>query len=460
MKIFSNEKTYSGIKLFNESICAAAERLKPPAVDLAEEKDIKDLAAFIKNFGIKSNDLLSENRKLNIGVVGQVKAGKSTFLNTLLFDGREILPKAATPKTAALTKMEYSDKNSIEIEYYNLEEWKDLEENAKIDNDSDVFTSAREIMAMMKKRSIDPYEYAKREKEYIEFDTYDDLILRLNDYVGEDGKYTPLVKAVVLHLNRPEFEGLSIVDTPGLNDPIVSRTLRTKEFIEVCDVVFFLSKSSYFLDQSDSNLLFAQMPEKGVKKLVLIASKYDDAIFDVLSPKVKVTDSPFSEDDTKADNIPDACKKVVRKLRGSARRQIKNLIEKERLIENNDVIIKTLKECKGPLFVSSIAHNMIGKAPSDYNKEEQNLYKRLESYSEDIDETLKLIGNIDDVKRVFDEVAAQKESILIRKIEEFIPTNETEFRTILNGFKNKSEKKLKLLSGNDRDAIIKQKNAA
>ena len=50
--------------------------------------------------------------------IGQVKAGKSTFLNTLLFDGKEVLPKAPTPKTATLTIMEYSDKNIIQIEYY------------------------------------------------------------------------------------------------------------------------------------------------------------------------------------------------------------------------------------------------------------------------------------------------------------------------------------------------------
>ena len=175
---------------------------------------------------------------MNIGVIGQVKAGKSSFLNTLLFNGKDILPKASTPKTATLTKMEYSDRNIISIEYYSTEEWDNLKDNAAIDLDEDIYTVAREIFSMVERNGIEPEVYLQKGHEEIEFDTYDDLIASLNNYVGEDGKFTPIVKAVTLYLNKEEFKGLSIVDTPGLNDPILSRTIRTKEFMEVCDVVF------------------------------------------------------------------------------------------------------------------------------------------------------------------------------------------------------------------------------
>ena len=84
----------------------------------------------------------------------------------------------------------------------------------------------------------------------------------LNRYVGENGAITPLVKSVVLYINRPELEGISIVDTPGLNDPVQSRTQRTKEFLEVCDTAFFLSTASHFLDKSDVDLLKSQLPKK------------------------------------------------------------------------------------------------------------------------------------------------------------------------------------------------------
>lgn len=128
----------------------------------AKEEDIAGLNKLITNFKMKTEDFYRENRKLNIGVVGQVKAGKSSFLNTLLFEGKEILPKASTPKTATLTKMEYSEENVIQIEYYNSEEWEVLEENATVDLDDEIYTSAKEIVDMVKRNGVDPHPYLEK----------------------------------------------------------------------------------------------------------------------------------------------------------------------------------------------------------------------------------------------------------------------------------------------------------
>ena len=177
------------------------------------EEDINGLKKLISNFKLKTEDFYRENRKLNIGVVGQVKSGKSSFLNTLLFDGKEILPKASTPKTATLTKMEYSDENIIHIEYYSVDEWSVLEDNSVIDLDDEIYKSAHEIMEMVRRNGIEPRQYLERGSDEIKFDKYEDLIENLNDYVGENGKFTPIIKAVTLYLNMKEFEGLSIVDT-------------------------------------------------------------------------------------------------------------------------------------------------------------------------------------------------------------------------------------------------------
>ena len=164
--------------------------------EVAREEDVRKLEKFIAAFKLKTEDFYRENRKLNIGVIGQVKAGKSSFLNTLLFEGQEILPKASTPKTATLTKMEYSEDNIIQIEYYSPEEWEVLEENAAVDSDDEIYTSAREIVDMVKRNGVDPYPYLEKGMEKTEFGTYEDLISHLNEYVGEDGTYTPIVKAV------------------------------------------------------------------------------------------------------------------------------------------------------------------------------------------------------------------------------------------------------------------------
>ncbi len=47
-------------------------------------------------------ELQDTNRDLKVGIIGRVKAGKSSLLNALIFEGVEVLPKAATPRPLAL----------------------------------------------------------------------------------------------------------------------------------------------------------------------------------------------------------------------------------------------------------------------------------------------------------------------------------------------------------------------
>lgn len=421
----------------------------------AKEKDVNGLEKFLSNFKIKTDDFYRENRKLNIGVVGQVKAGKSSFLNTLLFDGKEILPKASTPKTATLTKMEYSEENIIQIEYYSAEEWEVLKDNAVIDLDDEVYTSAREIVELVKKKGFDPHPYFEKKTDRIKFDTYDDLIERLNDYVGEDGKYTPIIKAVTLYLNKEDFRGLSIVDTPGLNDPIPSRTIRTKEFMEVCDVVFFLSQAGSFLDKSDWNLLSSQLPQKGVKKLVLIASKYDSGIRDVL--RVQDEDDIFGDDDNTADNIPKACKIIKKKLRKRAKSKVDEFVKDLELRDSSSELIEVIKQCSDPIMVSSLVYNMTNKNQEEYTSEEKNIYSALKQFSDDMENDLKLLGNFDEVKCLFDEVVREKEEILEAKAKNFIPNAHEELKDILSGYMEKTKGRIQILQNNDKNQLEEQR---
>lgn len=450
MNIFTSDN--KEFTLFTEQV----ETIVSDVTGYAKESDIAGLNRLIANFKIKTEDFYRENRKLNIGVVGQVKAGKSSFLNTLLFGGKEILPKASTPKTATLTKMEYSEENIIQIEYYSSDEWEVLEDNAIVDLDDEIYTSAREIVDMVKRNGVDPYPYLEKGIEKIKFDTYENLISSLNDYVGEDGKFTPIVKAVTLYLNKEEFRGLSIVDTPGLNDPIASRTIRTKEFMEVCDVVFFLSQSGSFLDKSDWILLSSQLPQKGVKKLVLIASKYDSGIRDIL--RVQDDDDIFGDDENTADNIPKACKIIKKKLKKRAKSKVEEFVKDLEMRGSSPELIEVIKQCAEPIMVSSLAYNMTGKKQEEYTSEEKNIYSALKQFSNDMASDLKLLGNFDEVKTLFNEVVTEKESILEAKAKSFIPNALEELRNLLSGYLDKTNKRIQMLEGNDREQLIEQKN--
>ena len=449
MELFTTENHH--FKQFTDDVEKTIEELSAGK----NEDDINGISKFLQNFRLKTEDFYKENRKLNIGVVGQVKAGKSSFLNTLLFNGEEILPKASTPKTATLTKMEYSEENIIQIEYYSPEEWDVLEENARVDLEDEIYTSAREIVEMVRNNGIEPKKYLEKGIDRVKFDTYEELIVSLNDYVGEDGRYTALVKAVTLFLNKEEFKGISIVDTPGLNDPIASRTIRTKEFMEVCDVVFFLSQSTSFLDKSDWTLLSSQLPQKGVKRLVLIASKYDSGIRDIL--RVKNDDDIFGEDDNTADNIPKACKIIRKKLKKRAKSKVSEFVNELEQRESYPELIDVIRQCQEPLMVSSLAYNMTGKTIDEYSSEEKNLYSALIQFSSDIDEDLRFLGNFDEVKKLFAEVVKEKEEILEKKSKSFVPIAKEEIKGLLLDYKEKAEKRMQVLEGNDREELIEKK---
>lgn len=449
MNIFTNDN-----KEF-ETFVGQVENIVDDVTGYAKEDDISGLNKLIDNFKLKTKDFYRENRKLNIGVVGQVKSGKSSFLNTLLFGGKEILPKASTPKTATLTKMEYSEENIIQIEYYSPKEWEVLEENAAVDIEDEIYTSAREIVDMVKRNGVDTAPYIEKGIDRIEFDTYEDLISSLNDYVGEDGRFTPIVKAVTLFLNKDEFKGLSIVDTPGLNDPIASRTIRTKEFMEVCDVVFFLSQSGSFLDKSDWILLSSQLPQKGVKKLVLIASKYDSGIRDIL--RVQDDDDIFGDDENTADNIPKACKIIKKKFRKRAKSKVEEFTKDLEKRGSSPELIEVIKQCADPILVSSLAYNMTGKSQEDFSSEEKNIYSALKQFSNDMESDLKLLGNFDEVKSLFEDVVKDKEDILSAKAKSFIPNAAEELKNLLSSYLEKTNKRIQVLESNDREQLIEQK---
>ncbi|GAA8869181.1 hypothetical protein HpEKA13_10630 [Helicobacter pylori] len=63
-------------------------------------------------------EMQDTDRNLKVGIIGRMKAGKSSLLNALIFEGIEVLPKAATPMTASLTVLKYAKTLSAQVEFY------------------------------------------------------------------------------------------------------------------------------------------------------------------------------------------------------------------------------------------------------------------------------------------------------------------------------------------------------
>lgn len=416
--------------------------IKIKTFDEGKNELLNDLIKTKGNFVKKTDDFYREDRKLRIAVIGQVKAGKSSFLNTLLFDGKDILPRAATPKTANLTKINYSEKNYLTIEFYTKAEWNELEELANKNLETDEVKVAKEIMKMVSNLSLNVNEYIGNNNYVINFDSYEELINRLNDYAGENGKLTPLVKSIQMYVNNENLKAIEIVDTPGMNDPILSRTDKTKQFIELCDVVFFLSRSSKFLDKSDMDLLSRQLPQKGVSKMILIASQYDSVINDVIW-------------DLKDYNK--AKRTTAQKLKERAEKEFTELIKNMEIRGADSKLLNVVEKCKKPILVSSMAHNMSKKEHAFYTEEELLIYNEISGYC-NLDKTeLNLLGNFDEVISTFKEVINSKDETLFEKSKTFIPASGNEITSLIGDYKLKIEKRVKTLTESGLDELGKKK---
>lgn len=399
---------------------------------------ISELQRIRREFARNIADFYRNDRKLNIGVIGQVKAGKSTFLNTLLFGGNTVLPAARTPKTAILTKIEYSETNQIVIEYYQPDEWQRLKEFSLSDLEDNEHEAAREIMKMAEENGIDPEPYLNMGTDTISFPSLDSLMEQLNQYVGENGKFTPIVKSVTIFMNKPELEGISVVDTPGLNDAIISRTDKTREFIGQCDVVFFLSRGSQFVDANDMKLISNQFPQKGVVNLFLICSRFDEALLDELR---------------KCGSLQATIDKVKVKLTEKAQTEFMNEDK------TNFSAAKFLSTCSEPIFISSLLQSMLSKEETDYSANEAHIKKKLNRFGDLSREMMQTIGNFSEVTAAFEQVVATKDSALQEKSKNFIPAVTSEWNAAVKNLLSEASQRKALLETGDKDILEKQKKA-
>lgn len=213
------------------------------------------------------------NDTLTIGVIGQMKCGKSTFLNAFVFE-KDILPAATTPMTAALSVITYGEKEEIKAEFYSSEEWEELKMQAERnleDVKDDAFESskikaARELLD--KSRKIENINVLLGK-------TKTDSLNNLVEYVGADGQYVAITKSVTIHYPKEWLKGVEIVDTPGFNDPVVSREVRTQEFLKKADVVLLLLYAGRAFDATDRDIVFEKVRSVGVGKILIGVNKYD-----------------------------------------------------------------------------------------------------------------------------------------------------------------------------------------
>lgn len=231
---------------------------------------------WIDDATLKAEIKRAEEQKLTIGVIGQMKAGKSTFLNSFIF-GDTILPAATSPMTASLSYITYGPEKKLVAEFYTPDEWAELrntallpiEEGQESTAQGSKIKAAQELVAKAGKISQLNSLLGK---------TKEDSFSNLIDYVGADGKYIAITKAVTLYYPLEYLKGVEIVDTPGFNDPIVSREERTRQFLKQADVSLLLLYAGRAFDASDRDILFKDVRNCGIGKILVGVNKYDTIV--------------------------------------------------------------------------------------------------------------------------------------------------------------------------------------
>ncbi len=414
--------------------------------DLVSDDNILD---FQKNARTLKESLLAikeENRSIRIGIVGEVKAGKSSFLNALIFKGESILPKAPTPMTAALTKIRYGQTFEGSIFFYSKKEWQLIEAKAleadrlqenlynehikkcgqlRMPMPRDQFNllnkdkipkelqACKELVKMAEKGNLNVYDYLGETKN-IRGKDQEDFMSQLNQFVGSDGLYTPIVKHTEIQLNNDLLKHAEIVDTPGLNDPIISRGRTTMDFLVQCDIVFFLSYTGQFLSREDLDFLSNILPGESVNRAVLVGSKFDSGILD------------YKEANT-------TLKKALKSSEMTFNKQAENVILSALRDPNCAPIIRNISENLPPKYVSAIMYTIAVKMEKQQplTEDEEHILavfeKRFQGFSRD-PELLRDLSNIEGVqKEELAKILAEKDVIIAEKVKNTITDKQNYF---------------------------------
>ena len=207
-----------------------------------------------------------------VAVCGRIKAGKSTLLNALLFRDW-VMPTDDMPHTAKNTVVEYGLEEELEVTFYDREEWNALmaQMHASAVHIGDEFFLE---IAQAAQKGIHAKDWIKAQARLERFDCLDDLFKFVTP-VEKGGIYTPFVKAVKILYPHSWLRQVTIVDTPGVDDPYKFREDQTKQFVTRADAVLFVTYAGQAMSQPDFDFLNDYMLHVLPERRLIVVNKTD-----------------------------------------------------------------------------------------------------------------------------------------------------------------------------------------
>lgn len=207
-----------------------------------------------------------ENQSFSIGITGVMNAGKSTMLNALL--GNAVLGTSVIPETANLTLIKYAQEPYAVVNFWNAKEWTRIEEGA---------SSLKGMEAFVKEtknhfgNNFDAFITDEGKSERIKVED-----LNLYTSAKYSDKKCNLVKSVELYTDLKFVqEGVQIVDTPGLDDPVIQREEITLDYLSQCDLLIHLMNASQAATQKDVDFIIDALIYRNVAQLLIVITRID-----------------------------------------------------------------------------------------------------------------------------------------------------------------------------------------
>lgn len=430
--------------------------------------------------------LQEESRKLKIGIIGRVKAGKSSLINALLFDGKEVLPKAATPMTAALTSIGYAKEFTAEVRFFGPDDIDQIK--AKAQNFESEVTKRikiyRDEIAERQKKSARPIPEPDDQKlrakaireigedgdlcaaadlysrikasdvninelgEYrqLKADSAEALNTQLMDYVGANGRFMPFTRELNLGMPLDSLKGIEVLDTPGVNDPVKSREQRTYELLKECNAAFIVSPAGQFMSEQDFELADRLSAREGTQEIFIVASQADTQLHASIRKDAQGI-------------LPVAIDQLRTTMAQQAERalsQCENEVLKRIATEQSERLILTSGVCetlilgKGESQDTTAAHAM---------KLLKNSYPDYFARPEDMIANLALLSGRESLERAIESVRQKKAQILEQQASHFIDAQWQTFLKVKEGVINRLAERRNDVESGDKAQIEEKLNA-
>jgi GTP-binding protein EngB required for normal cell division len=172
-----------------------------------------------------SKDLPAKGKVIDVAILGQFKAGKSSFINSLI--GEKVLPVGAIPVTTVITRLHYAKESGAVVTYVNG-------------------------------------------------DKVEALINEVEQFISEEKNPGNEKNVAVVDVGHPAFAlypGLRFVDTPGLGSAFKYNTETSQEWLPEVGAAIVAISAERPLSENDLNLI--KDLAQHTPKIILLLTKVD-----------------------------------------------------------------------------------------------------------------------------------------------------------------------------------------